>query len=60
MAGMVQTKCPNVSHALFQYLEKKQKKKLNKAIMLKHKHYIAYDMCATEYKNPLIFCMDSV
>lgn len=41
-------------------VEKNKKTNKDKAIMLKHKHYIAYDMCATEYKNPLLFCMDSV
>lgn len=46
-----------ISYTISLFRKKNQK---NKAIMLKHKHYIAYDMCATEYKNPLLFCMDSV
>lgn len=46
-----------ISYTISLFRKKTQK---NKAIMLKHKHYIAYDMCATEYKNPLLFCMDSV
>lgn len=53
-------KVPQCISCTISVFRKKPKKNLNKAIMLKHKHYIAYDMCATEYKNPLLFCMDSV